>query len=90
MYVPARVGGVDLSSAALLYLWMIAVPARVGGVDLSIFSGSSCVMACSPRPCGRGGFKRFEEWSECISENVPARVGGVDLSTGMWYFCHMM
>ena len=33
---------------------------------------------------------RFEEWSECISENVPARVGGVDLSTGMWYFCHMM
>ena len=59
MYVPARVGGVDLSSAALLYLWMIAVPARVGGVDLSIFSVSSSVMACSPRPCGRGGFKPY-------------------------------
>ena len=37
------------------------VPARVGGVDLS-----SCVLsvegtAKSPRPCGRGGFKRLKQ-----------------------------
>ena len=39
-YVPARVGGVDLSRYALVESDKIPVPARVGGVDLSLATGS--------------------------------------------------
>ena len=57
--VPARVGGVDLSSTCDWSERFGFVPARVGGVDLSFPATGGSYCAYSPRPCGRGGFKRF-------------------------------
>ena len=80
-FVPARVGGVDLSIGIPPYMYLCRVPARVGGVDLSYKNMNHTHPARSPRPCGRGGFKRRSPGGELIS-GVPARVGGVDLSIG--------
>ena len=76
-------GGVDLSKHSIWQRNNCFVPARVGGVDLSRNTIAFASGSCSPRPCGRGGFKqlvavRMEDWKQ-----VPARVGGVDLSIQM-------
>ena len=55
--VPARVGGVDLSSHQSSIIRNGVVPARVRGVDLSMEGREVCKYHKCPRPCGRGGFK---------------------------------
>ena len=79
-YVPARVGGVDLSIKSWKTFKHSTVPARVGGVDLSLYASSRCSLVLGPRPCGRGGFKQHEYEEVYRYHLVPARVGGVDLS----------
>ena len=79
-YVPARVGGVDLSIKSWKPFKHSTVPARVGGVDLSLYASSLCSLVLGPRPCGRGGFKQHEYEEVYRYHLVPARVGGVDLS----------
>ena len=56
--VPARVGGVDLSTVESIERGRFEVPARVGGVDLSSGIWITKTDRRGPRPCGRGGFKR--------------------------------
>ena len=52
----------------------------MGGVDLSVSAVFTMMFYGSPRPCGRGGFKRIINRSGDGELRVPARVGGVDLS----------
>ena len=52
----------------------------MGGVDLSTPSLPDRSQEKCPRPCGRGGFKRWPAVQPRLPLLVPARVGGVDLS----------
>ena len=78
--VPARVGGVDLSSRRPQSIPSIARPRPCGRGGFKLKGSRLRLSFRCPRPCGRGGFKLNEVAVYLVEPGVPARVGGVDLS----------